>query len=241
MAAKPAAKSSAVKSADILTCAAVLFAACAGVLYGEATFLNDSWTSVKARRASNAKAAQENRTLNDDLTDIGRAEAGIKAAFSRLNDGTIRPVASKGGAALPSLADNTALRRPAAAGASTGPVFNIPSAAREPLPLQLGTLDSAGLTVIPQPVGTGERTRVFDAFAADGMEFNRFVPMLYAMENAYPLMEVEEVRASLPPGVPPFSPAAAPLDLKVRLRFPLAESASGAAVKAKPKAPASKP
>ena len=190
---------------------------------------------MQTARANNQKSRAANKALDEDLTDIGRAGKGIKLAFNYLNDGTIRPVATKGTTSIPSLADNPLPRRPGT-NASAGPVFNVPRAAKEPLPLQLGTLDSAGMAVVPQEVGTGERTRIFDAFSpAEGLEFNRFVPTLWAMESAYPLMEVEEVRFALPADVPAFPIIATPLDIRVRLRFPLAESASAASLKAKPK------
>ena len=221
----------AVKPTEILASAGILVLACLGVLYFESSYLSDAWKAVQTARTANAKTTKENGALAEDLKDIGRAEKGIKDAFNFLNDGTIRPVAAKSASSIPSLADDSALRRPRS-GATNGPVFNVPTSVKESLPLQLSNLDSAGMVIIPQQVGTGEKTRIFDAFS-DQLELNRFVPLIWGMEEAYPLMQVEEVRAALPQGAPAFAQTATPLDIRVRLRFPLAETAKSNA-KAKP-------
>lgn len=139
-----------------------------------------------------------------ELRTLEEGKAAIGVVHARLVDSTVPPdVVVAAAPAIPGAP------RPVAAGA----------AFRLPAPFETLQREGARWNFTPRELPAGDRARAVRATALT--EFHRLLTPLTAMENLYPLVTTDEIILSLPPGVPPFSPAATHLNVEATFRVPL--------------------
>lgn len=162
------------------------------VLLIEAVVLFARWNTLSDLRVANAAKLQENLKEEAEIYTLTTFRPQIDATWVRLRESFIRPP----GSGLP-------------AGFASRP-------GRDALPLQLGSFDSAGFTIVPLSSEPG----VYDA-GTDKLEWHRLLPLLGTFENSFVLVQADELRFTLPAAAAFFSPSPTALEFRARLRFPV--------------------
>lgn len=167
----------------------------------------ESWRISSA--AAVVRQANQDRQIaikkrETELRTLENGKAAIGVVHARLVDSTVPPdVVVAAPPAIPG----------APRAAAAAPTFRLPA------PFETLQREGARWNFTPRELPAGDRARAVRGTAV--AEFHRLLPPLTAMENLFPLVTTDEIVLSLPPGVPPFSPAATQLSIEATFRVPL--------------------